>query len=188
MKLLCSLAVWLLVFHPTHAGPFNSNDSHEEENELEELFPKSCSICFGSPGPRGFRGKDGSRGVPGNSGSVGPAGPLGPAGSAGPAGSSGPAGPAGPAGPPGNNGLRGEPGNTGLPGLPGSPGTPAATNRIFCRNVSSRGATASCPTGHIAVSCACGMACGSWDIPNDSTCHCQCGGIDWTSARCCQLA
>ncbi|XP_061405029.1 EMI domain-containing protein 1-like isoform X1 [Lethenteron reissneri] len=181
MKLLCSLAVLLLVFHPTHADPLNSNDSHEEE----EALPKSCSICFGSPGPRGFRGKDGSRGVPGNPGSVGPAGPLGPAGSPGPAGS---AGPPGPAGPPGNNGLRGEQGIPGLPGSPGSPGTPAATKRISCINVSSRGATASCPTGHIAVSCSCGSACGSWDIPNDSTCHCQCGGIDWTSARCCQLA
>uniref|UniRef100_A0A674J6C6 Resistin n=1 Tax=Terrapene triunguis TaxID=2587831 RepID=A0A674J6C6_9SAUR len=38
------------------------------------------------------------------------------------------------------------------------------------------------PTG-----CACGMRCGSWDIRSDSTCHCQCRGIDWTSARCCKI-
>ncbi|CAM9645222.1 uncharacterized protein LOC144940909 [Lampetra fluviatilis] len=187
---LCTLAVCLLIFRPTHAGPLESDVSNNEgaASELEDLLPNSCSICFGTRGPRGLPGKDGCagpQGVPGNPGSVGPAGPLGPAGSAGPAGSSGPPGPAGP---PGNDGLRGEPGNTGLPGLPGSPGTPAATNRISCRNVSSRGATTSCPTGHIAVSCSCGSACGSWDIPNDSTCHCQCRGIDWTSARCCQLA
>uniref|UniRef100_A0A8C0J9C2 Resistin n=1 Tax=Chelonoidis abingdonii TaxID=106734 RepID=A0A8C0J9C2_CHEAB len=28
---------------------------------------------------------------------------------------------------------------------------------------------------------------GSWDIRSDSTCHCQCGGIDWTAARCCKI-
>nr|XP_032826389.1 collagen alpha-2(I) chain-like isoform X3 [Petromyzon marinus] len=183
-KVLCSLAVCLLIFRPTHAGPLESDVSINEEatSEPEEFLPNSCSICFGNRGPRGPPGKDGCagpQGVPGNPGSIGPAGPLGPAGSPGPAGS---AGPPGPAGPPGNNGLRREPGNT------GPPGTPAATYRIFCTNVYSRGANTHCPRGYTAVSCSCGMRCGSWDIPNHMTCHCQCHRIDWTSARCCKLA
>uniref|UniRef100_A0A8C4WU54 Resistin-like n=1 Tax=Gopherus evgoodei TaxID=1825980 RepID=A0A8C4WU54_9SAUR len=41
--------------------------------------------------------------------------------------------------------------------------------------------------GYKPTACACGMACGSWDIRSDSTCHCQCGGIDWTAARCCKI-
>nr|XP_032826388.1 collagen alpha-1(X) chain-like isoform X2 [Petromyzon marinus] len=154
----------------------NSNTARSDRKHKEE------SICFGNRGPRGPPGKDGCagpQGVPGNPGSIGPAGPLGPAGSPGPAGS---AGPPGPAGPPGNNGLRREPGNT------GPPGTPAATYRIFCTNVYSRGANTHCPRGYTAVSCSCGMRCGSWDIPNHMTCHCQCHRIDWTSARCCKLA
>uniref|UniRef100_A0A8C4XHZ9 Resistin n=1 Tax=Erpetoichthys calabaricus TaxID=27687 RepID=A0A8C4XHZ9_ERPCA len=38
------------------------------------------------------------------------------------------------------------------------------------------------PTG-----CACGYGCGSWDIQNEMTCHCQCANMDWTTARCCKL-
>ncbi|KAJ6668203.1 hypothetical protein lerEdw1_015580 [Lerista edwardsae] len=41
--------------------------------------------------------------------------------------------------------------------------------------------------GYKAVSCACGMACGSWNLRGDSGCHCQCAGIDWTSATCCRI-
>uniref|UniRef100_A0A8C7DZR5 Uncharacterized protein n=1 Tax=Naja naja TaxID=35670 RepID=A0A8C7DZR5_NAJNA len=40
----------------------------------------------------------------------------------------------------------------------------------------------------LPTSCACGMACGSWDIRQDSICHCQCANIDWTSARCCKIS
>uniref|UniRef100_A0A8C3FQ47 Resistin n=1 Tax=Chrysemys picta bellii TaxID=8478 RepID=A0A8C3FQ47_CHRPI len=43
------------------------------------------------------------------------------------------------------------------------------------------------PTGYKPTGCACGMGCGSWDIRTDSTCHCQCSGIDWTAARCCKI-
>uniref|UniRef100_A0A8D0G8U0 Uncharacterized protein n=1 Tax=Sphenodon punctatus TaxID=8508 RepID=A0A8D0G8U0_SPHPU len=39
----------------------------------------------------------------------------------------------------------------------------------------------------IVTGCACGMACGSWDIRAETTCHCQCSNIDWTSARCCKI-
>ncbi|KAM6168666.1 resistin [Erethizon dorsatum] len=35
--------------------------------------------------------------------------------------------------------------------------------------------------------CACGSACGSWDVRAETTCHCQCAGMDWTAARCCRL-
>ncbi|XP_078538676.1 resistin-like [Lissotriton helveticus] len=55
-----------------------------------------------------------------------------------------------------------------------------------CKSVSARGATATCPEGYIAHSCSCGMACGSWDIPQETTCHCQCANIDWTAAVCCR--
>ncbi|XP_054833692.1 resistin-like [Eublepharis macularius] len=58
---------------------------------------------------------------------------------------------------------------------------------MICTNVSARGADVSCPSGYKATSCACGMACGSWDIRGNSDCHCQCRNIDWTSARCCKI-
>uniref|UniRef100_A0A8C3YKJ7 Resistin n=1 Tax=Catagonus wagneri TaxID=51154 RepID=A0A8C3YKJ7_9CETA len=35
--------------------------------------------------------------------------------------------------------------------------------------------------------CTCGSACGSWDVRAETTCHCQCAGMDWTGARCCRL-
>uniref|UniRef100_A0A2K6Q793 Resistin n=1 Tax=Rhinopithecus roxellana TaxID=61622 RepID=A0A2K6Q793_RHIRO len=28
---------------------------------------------------------------------------------------------------------------------------------------------------------------GSWDVRAETTCHCQCAGMDWTGARCCRL-
>nr|XP_056722855.1 resistin-like [Euleptes europaea] len=58
---------------------------------------------------------------------------------------------------------------------------------ITCTSVNSRGANVSCPSGYKATSCACGMACGSWDIRGNTACHCQCQNIDWTSAQCCKL-
>ncbi|CAO2630892.1 RETN [Lemmus lemmus] len=58
---------------------------------------------------------------------------------------------------------------------------------IQCRTVSSRGDLASCPEGLAVTSCSCGSACGSWDVREGTTCHCQCAAIDWTAARCCAL-
>ncbi|KAL1773352.1 resistin [Sigmodon hispidus] len=64
----------------------------------------------------------------------------------------------------------------------------AVTNiGLKCRTVSSRGELASCPEGLSVTSCSCGSACGSWDVREGTTCHCQCAGIDWTAARCCAL-
>ncbi|XP_044851149.1 resistin-like [Mauremys mutica] len=62
-----------------------------------------------------------------------------------------------------------------------------AKAKLLCQNVSARGALVSCPAGYKPTGCACGMGCGSWDIRSDSTCHCQCRGIDWTAARCCKI-
>ncbi|KAM9115374.1 resistin-like isoform 2-T2 [Pangshura tecta] len=59
--------------------------------------------------------------------------------------------------------------------------------KLLCQDVLARGAFVSCPAGSKPMGCACGMGCGSWDIRSDSTCHCQCSGIDWTSARCCKI-
>ncbi|XP_072456984.1 resistin isoform X2 [Notamacropus eugenii] len=59
--------------------------------------------------------------------------------------------------------------------------------RMTCSSVTSRGALASCPSGSIVTGCSCGSACGSWDVREPTTCHCQCAGMDWTTARCCQF-
>ncbi|XP_075811336.1 resistin-like gamma [Microtus pennsylvanicus] len=64
----------------------------------------------------------------------------------------------------------------------------AATKSLSCTSVNARGKLASCPAGMAVTGCACGYGCGSWDIQNGNTCHCQCAGMDWTTARCCQLA
>ncbi|XP_074089926.1 resistin-like beta [Macrotis lagotis] len=56
---------------------------------------------------------------------------------------------------------------------------------LSCTNVKSHGTLATCPEGFVATSCSCGYGCGSWDIQGSNTCHCQCAGMDWTSARCC---
>ncbi|ELV09981.1 Resistin [Tupaia chinensis] len=37
------------------------------------------------------------------------------------------------------------------------------------------------------TACTCGSACGSGDVRAETTCHCQCAGMDWTGARCCRL-
>ncbi|XP_020835535.1 resistin-like [Phascolarctos cinereus] len=59
--------------------------------------------------------------------------------------------------------------------------------QVSCFSVTSRGALATCPSGSIVTSCSCGSACGSWDVREPTTCHCQCAGMDWTSARCCKF-
>ncbi|XP_007656086.1 resistin [Ornithorhynchus anatinus] len=58
---------------------------------------------------------------------------------------------------------------------------------LVCTSVFTQGALVACPSGYKATACSCGSACGSWDIRSDTVCHCQCRGIDWTSARCCQI-
>ncbi|CAI5766297.1 resistin-like isoform X2 [Podarcis lilfordi] len=60
--------------------------------------------------------------------------------------------------------------------------------QLTCTSTSAPGADAFCPSGYLATGCACGMACGSWDIRADTACHCQCARIDWTAARCCKVA
>ncbi|XP_077832448.1 resistin isoform X1 [Macaca mulatta] len=72
---------------------------------------------------------------------------------------------------------------------------------LECQSVTSRGDLATCPrasqlrvqaplfraAGFAVTSCTCGSACGSWDVRAETTCHCQCAGMDWTGARCCRL-
>uniref|UniRef100_A0A8C3FMN2 Resistin n=1 Tax=Chrysemys picta bellii TaxID=8478 RepID=A0A8C3FMN2_CHRPI len=41
--------------------------------------------------------------------------------------------------------------------------------------------------GDKPTDCACGMGCDSWYIRMNSTCYCQCGGINWTAMRCCKI-
>ncbi|XP_074158176.1 resistin-like beta [Sminthopsis crassicaudata] len=57
---------------------------------------------------------------------------------------------------------------------------------LSCTSVKNRGTLATCPAGFVVTGCACGYGCGSWDVRGDNTCHCQCKGMDWTSARCCK--
>ncbi|KAB1259767.1 Resistin [Camelus dromedarius] len=59
--------------------------------------------------------------------------------------------------------------------------------RLDCRSVTSRGDLVTCPSGFAVTGCTCGSACGSWDVRAETTCHCQCAGMDWTGARCCRL-
>uniref|UniRef100_A0A4X2JV05 Resistin n=1 Tax=Vombatus ursinus TaxID=29139 RepID=A0A4X2JV05_VOMUR len=59
--------------------------------------------------------------------------------------------------------------------------------QMTCSSVTSRGALATCPSGSIVTGCSCGSACGSWDVREPTICHCQCAGMDWTTARCCKL-
>ncbi|XP_058584123.1 resistin isoform X1 [Neofelis nebulosa] len=58
---------------------------------------------------------------------------------------------------------------------------------LSCRTVTSRGDLATCPLGFAVTACTCGSACGSWDVRAETTCHCQCAGMDWTGARCCRV-
>ncbi|CAH6792391.1 resistin-like gamma [Phodopus roborovskii] len=62
------------------------------------------------------------------------------------------------------------------------------TKALSCTSIKASGRLASCPPGTAVTGCACGYGCGSWDIQNGNTCHCQCAVIDWVSARCCQLS
>ncbi|XP_025048556.1 resistin isoform X2 [Alligator sinensis] len=75
-----------------------------------------------------------------------------------------------------------------LAGCCSTPQEPAVNSaELVCTDVNARGSLVSCPSGFKATACACGMGCGSWDIRSDTSCHCQCQGIDWTSARCCRI-
>ncbi|XP_075392278.1 resistin [Tenrec ecaudatus] len=58
---------------------------------------------------------------------------------------------------------------------------------LECQSIISRGDLATCPEGFAVTGCACGSACGSWDVRAETTCHCQCKGMDWTGARCCRV-
>eukprot|EP00070_Physeter_catodon_P003437 XP_007107159.2 resistin [Physeter catodon] len=58
---------------------------------------------------------------------------------------------------------------------------------LDCQSVTSRGHLVTCPSGFTVTGCTCGSACGSWDVRAETTCHCQCAGMDWTGARCCRL-
>nr|CAD56116.1 resistin-like molecule gamma [Rattus norvegicus] len=62
------------------------------------------------------------------------------------------------------------------------------TKTLSCTSVKATGRLASCPPGMAVTGCACGYACGSWDIRDGTTCHCQCAVMDWATARCCQLS
>ncbi|XP_069328064.1 resistin-like beta [Eulemur rufifrons] len=64
----------------------------------------------------------------------------------------------------------------------------AAAKKLVCTSITNSGKLSSCPEGMSVTGCACGYACGSWDIRNEKTCHCQCSVVDWTTARCCHLA
>uniref|UniRef100_A0A8C8YTV7 Resistin like beta n=1 Tax=Prolemur simus TaxID=1328070 RepID=A0A8C8YTV7_PROSS len=66
---------------------------------------------------------------------------------------------------------------------------PSATaKKLVCTSITNSGKLSSCPAEMSVTGCACGYACGSWDVRNENTCHCQCSVVDWTTARCCHLA
>ncbi|XP_031220571.1 resistin-like gamma [Mastomys coucha] len=62
------------------------------------------------------------------------------------------------------------------------------TKTLSCTSIQASGRLASCPSGMVVTGCACGYGCGSWDIQNEKTCHCQCSVMDWAAARCCHLS
>uniref|UniRef100_A0A7N5KA70 Resistin like beta n=3 Tax=Ailuropoda melanoleuca TaxID=9646 RepID=A0A7N5KA70_AILME len=64
---------------------------------------------------------------------------------------------------------------------------PSPTRKLSCISIKNSGRVSSCPAGMVVTGCACGYGCGSWDIRGETTCHCQCSTIDWTTARCCHL-
>ncbi|XP_051005974.1 resistin-like beta [Acomys russatus] len=64
----------------------------------------------------------------------------------------------------------------------------AGAKKLSCTSVTAKDRLATCPAGMAVTGCACGYGCGSWDIRNGNTCHCQCSVIDWTTAHCCQMA
>ncbi|XP_051006309.1 resistin-like alpha [Acomys russatus] len=71
--------------------------------------------------------------------------------------------------------------------LRGDSYTAAVTSTLSCTNVKATGTLASCPTGMTATGCACGFACGSWNVQNENVCQCLCPITDWTMARCCKV-
>ncbi|XP_006164270.1 resistin-like beta isoform X2 [Tupaia chinensis] len=64
---------------------------------------------------------------------------------------------------------------------------PSVLTKFSCTSITSSGRLASCPAGMSVTGCACGYACGSWDVQSETTCHCQCSVVDWATARCCHL-
>ncbi|XP_013916160.1 PREDICTED: uncharacterized protein LOC106544426 [Thamnophis sirtalis] len=61
---------------------------------------------------------------------------------------------------------------------------PKGTSNLVCRDVKAQGAFATYRSGFTSTSCAYGMACGSWDVSDDTVCYCQCVNMDWISAQC----
>ncbi|XP_027722534.1 resistin-like beta [Vombatus ursinus] len=59
---------------------------------------------------------------------------------------------------------------------------------LSCISVKRNGKLAACPSGFKVTGCACGYGCGSWNVQGYETCHCQCSGMDWTTARCCKIS
>ncbi|KAG8544667.1 hypothetical protein GDO81_022091 [Engystomops pustulosus] len=72
-------------------------------------------------------------------------------------------------------------------GNTGGSNTEKCTCNLNCRDEKENGNTAKCKTGYTAVSCSCGMSCGSYSFKGSDTCVCECFQIDWTSARCCKI-
>ncbi|XP_016846768.1 resistin [Anolis carolinensis] len=62
-----------------------------------------------------------------------------------------------------------------------------AKSQLTCTTIKTSGALAACLHGYTVTGCSCGKACGSWDVRDNSTCHCQCANVDWTAARCCKI-
>uniref|UniRef100_UPI00358E1575 collectin-43-like n=1 Tax=Myxine glutinosa TaxID=7769 RepID=UPI00358E1575 len=175
------LFLWVTLLLSSAALPVRAD---EEDNCNKPLLTlNTCAIPNKLKDLDGIFGKQGPQGPPGP---PGPAGPVGSPGLPGLAGAPGESGSTGSPGKPGINGQQGQPGIQGPVGPVGPIGE-SATYALDCVSVSSSGAQVECPKSYIVTSCACGMACGSWDIQNDIKCHCQCSGIDWTSARCCKL-
>ncbi|XP_069508976.1 resistin-like [Ambystoma mexicanum] len=60
--------------------------------------------------------------------------------------------------------------------------------KLDCVDITTKGSFAHCPSDYTVTGCACGSGCGSWDVQNQITCHCQCANMDWTNSRCCKIA
>ncbi|CAN2390289.1 positive regulation of progesterone secretion, partial [Pristimantis euphronides] len=92
----------------------------------------------------------------------------------------------------GNYGGGSSGGNTGGGNYGGGGHTGGGSNnekcscKLDCVDVQVNGNTATCKNGYTAMSCSCGKSCGSYNIESSNKCFCQCGGVDWTSARCCK--
>ncbi|XP_066449454.1 resistin-like [Eleutherodactylus coqui] len=57
---------------------------------------------------------------------------------------------------------------------------------LECVTTKSDGNIATCQSGYTAMSCSCGRSCSSHSIRGSNACFCQCGNVDWASARCCR--